>query len=187
MHPEPTSGDEAGAPSTPHRGDRALALAAAYAAHGAACLAHAVAVTGDAGAAHEAVQQAFLACWRSDGALGAADGRLRASLLEETHRAAVARRRTDRGRGAPAPGPAPVLDLASEPVRRALDALPALEREALVLAFWGGHTQQEIAALTETPLGAVRRSTLHGLRRLHAALAAPGTPAQRDADGRTWA
>jgi RNA polymerase sigma-70 factor (ECF subfamily) len=38
----------------------------------------------------------------------------------------------------------------------ALEALPAPQREALVLACWGGCTQREIALRTGAPLGTVK-------------------------------
>ncbi len=54
----------------------------------------------------------------------------------------------------------------SEQVRGALSALPAPQREALTLAYYGGYTQREVAALTSTPLGTVKTRMLAGMRRL---------------------
>jgi len=52
----------------------------------------------------------------------------------------------------------------------ALQGLPATEREALVLAYFAGLTQQEIATRLEWPLGTVKTRTRRALRRLRAAL-----------------
>ena len=53
-----------------------------------------------------------------------------------------------------------------ERVRAALADLPAAQREALGLAYYGGYTQREIAGLTATPLGTVKTRMLMGMRRL---------------------
>ncbi|HVF19633.1 MAG TPA: sigma-70 family RNA polymerase sigma factor, partial [Mycobacteriales bacterium] len=55
-------------------------------------------------------------------------------------------------------------------VRAALEELPELQREALVLSYFGGYTQREIAQLTDTPLGTVKTRMLAGMRRLRDAL-----------------
>ena len=55
-------------------------------------------------------------------------------------------------------------------VRRELQGLPAEQREVLLLAYYGGYSQQEIAALTGIPLGTVKTRTLAAMRRLRAAL-----------------
>jgi RNA polymerase sigma-70 factor (ECF subfamily) len=57
-----------------------------------------------------------------------------------------------------------------ELVRGALGGLPTSEREALVLAYFEGLTQQEIAIRLEWPLGTVKTRTRRALRRLRIAL-----------------
>ena len=59
---------------------------------------------------------------------------------------------------------------AGERVRAALGGLPAPQREALTLAYYGGYTQREIASLTDTPLGTVKTRMLAGMRRLRGVL-----------------
>ncbi len=52
----------------------------------------------------------------------------------------------------------------------ALAALPAAQREAIELAYYGGYSQTEIAAMTARPLGTVKGRTRLAMRSLAAAL-----------------
>ena len=47
-----------------------------------------------------------------------------------------------------------------------MQALPAVQREAVELAYFGGLSQREIAATTRTPLGTVKTRLQLGLRKL---------------------
>ncbi len=49
---------------------------------------------------------------------------------------------------------------------RQMKALPAVQREAVELAFFSGLSQREIAAMTNTPLGTVKTRLQLGLRKL---------------------
>ena len=51
-------------------------------------------------------------------------------------------------------------------IRRALEALPAEQRRALELAYFGGLTHREIAAATGEPLGTIKSRVALALRRL---------------------
>ena len=51
-------------------------------------------------------------------------------------------------------------------VRRALNNLPHLQRETLVLAYFGGLSQSEVASRIGTPLGTIKTRTARGLQRL---------------------
>lgn len=146
--------------------------------------------------AEDVVQEALLAYWRRPSAYDPARGAFGTWLLSLVHHKAVdaVRRETSQQRLAAAagrlalvqPATAPdVADLAAErstagDVRSAVSALPPAQRDAIMLAYWGGLTQREIAQHTGAPLGTVKTRMLSGMRRLHAALE-PSLPVPRQA------
>ena len=72
------------------------------------------------------------------------------------------------------PGPgadqAAIGSLVAGQVRDALGRLPAEQRQALALAYYGGYTQREVAALTGVPLGTVKSRMFTGIARLRSLL-----------------
>jgi RNA polymerase sigma-70 factor (ECF subfamily) len=58
------------------------------------------------------------------------------------------------------------LRIEARRVVEALALLPDTQREALTLAYYGGYSQREIAALTGTALGTVKTRMRDGLSRL---------------------
>ena len=54
----------------------------------------------------------------------------------------------------------------STAVRSALEKLPETQREALVLAYWGGLTADQIARRAQIPLGTAKSRIRLGLARL---------------------
>ncbi|GAA3578212.1 sigma-70 family RNA polymerase sigma factor [Microlunatus spumicola] len=60
--------------------------------------------------------------------------------------------------------------LEAQRVRKGLDSLTPIQREALTLAYFGGLTQTEIAARLQLPLGTVKTRVRDGLIRLRDAL-----------------
>lgn len=148
----------------------------------------------DDASAEDVVQEVFLALWRNPGRYDPARGAFGSWLLTLAHHKAVDavhRETAIRRRTVPAspnseewstrPGPGadqPALDgVAAGQVRDALGRLPAEQREALALAYYGGYTQREVASLTAVPLGTVKSRMFAGVRRLRDVLG----PVVRDA------
>jgi RNA polymerase sigma-70 factor (ECF subfamily) len=52
-------------------------------------------------------------------------------------------------------------------LRQRIEALPALQRQAIDLAFFKGMSQREIAVFTNTPLGTIKTRLELGLRKLY--------------------
>src|SRR5262245_16568624 len=138
----------------------------------------------DQALAEDAVQDAFLAIWRS------ADGyrRERAKpstwILTLVHRRAVDLvrrenlRRGERLEEAPeAAGPSvpEEADLRQKrtDVQAALRELPQDQREALELAYYGGFTQSELAERLGVPLGTIKSRMFAGLTRLRELVPSP--------------
>jgi RNA polymerase sigma-70 factor (ECF subfamily) len=157
------------------------ALEALYGRYGRPCYALARRILGDDQFAQDVVQEVFLTLWRDAGRFDPARGGFSSWLLSMTHHKAVdavrreetlRKRRTtaelleDREVDTPRVHDEVWSTLRRERVRQALATLPDPQREALVLAYFGGYTQREIAGLTETPLGTVKTRMLAGMRRL---------------------
>ncbi len=138
-------------------------------------------ILGDHVLAEDTTQEVFLALWRDPSKFDPAKGGFASWLLSLAHHRSVdgvrreesQRRRRDRLAELEPPallGEDPA-DKALErvvgaDVRSALSELPAVQREALTLAYFGGYTQREVAALTGAPLGTVKTRMLAGMRRL---------------------
>ncbi len=69
------------------------------------------------------------------------------------------------------PVPAVLADERAQVVREALDCLPEPQREAVVLAYWGGLTAEEISHRVDAPLGTVKSRLRLGLAKLRPVVA----------------
>jgi RNA polymerase sigma-70 factor (ECF subfamily) len=126
--------------------------------------------------AQDAVQEAFLGVWRGADRFVAERAKPSTWVLTLVHRRAVDLvRREDRRRAEPlepdheaaAPAAGDVEQLGRrEAVREALRRLPAEQREAIELAYYGGYTQSELAERLGQPLGTIKSRMFAGLSRL---------------------
>ena len=128
----------------------------------------------------EVTQEVFVELWRTAPRFDPARGTARSWIMTCAHRRAVDRvrsaeraaRRDDlagrRDQGRPYDEVVEQVEsgLEREHVRRGLKALTALQREAVVLAYYGGHTHREIAELLGVPTGTVKTRLRDGLIRL---------------------
>jgi RNA polymerase sigma factor (sigma-70 family) len=138
----------------------------------------------DQALAEDAVQEAFLAIWRSADSYRRERAKPSTWLLTLVHRRAVDLvRREDRRRAEPLAEPGEdeaedVLEQAALRDRRlavqaALRVLPAEQRQALELAYYGGYTQSELAERLGVPIGTVKSRMFAGLNRLRDLVAEP--------------
>src|SRR5919107_6256562 len=120
--------------------------------------------------AEDVVQDVFLTVWRDPVAFDAARGSFSSWLLTMVHHKAVdavrreeshRRRQTRAEDDLALATPTSLRDVedeawsrvVSDQVRGALSVLPAPQREALTLAYYGGYTQREGGALASAPPG----------------------------------
>src|SRR5579884_3561431 len=120
-------------------------------------------VLADPAAAQDVVQDVFLRYWRFPGSFDPERGRFMSWLLSVARNRAV-------DEGAVDPARLAVLSSERREIRAALQQLPAEQREAIELAYFGGLTQQEIAEQLRTPLGTIKTRVRLGMRKLRFAL-----------------
>jgi RNA polymerase sigma-70 factor (ECF subfamily) len=153
------------------------ALAELYDRHGRVAYGLALRIVRNPALAEDAVQEAFLAVWRSAARFVADRSKASTWLLTLVHRRAVDLvRREERRRAEPIEGfDAPASEVTDEAVwlrferervQEALRALPDAQREALELAYYGGFSQSELAERLGLPLGTIKSRMFAGLTRL---------------------
>ena len=155
-------------------------------------------VLADQGAAEEVVQEVFLRLWNEPAKFDPDRGTLRTYLLAQAHGRSVdrvrsdvsRRRREDRDATEAQRRPAPrslddeVVDLiTSEKVRAAVQLLPADERAAIELAYFGGRSYREVATELDAPEGTIKSRIRSGMGRLRDSLAVVGATEEPETNG----
>lgn len=136
----------------------------------------------DRAQSEEVLQEVFLEVWQSASRFTPNRGQGRSWILTIAHRRAVDRVRSSqastdrdvrvgfRDLDVAHDGVAEHVELRmeGERVTAALSSLPDAQREALTLAYYGGYSQSEIAAMVGAPLGTIKTRMRDGLTRLRA-------------------
>jgi RNA polymerase sigma-70 factor (ECF subfamily) len=156
------------------------ALAELYRRHSRGVYGLARRVVNDGGMAEEIVQEVFLRLWNEPERFDPRRGALRSFLYRQSHGRAVDRVRSEEARRRREARDErerellPDIDIEREvwdmiradQVRSALDRLNDGERDAINLAFFGGHTYREVAVLLDLPEGTVKSRIRIGLTKL---------------------
>ena len=134
--------------------------------------------------AAEVTQEVYVEIWRQASRFSAERGSVLAWMVTIAHRRAVdrvrsavsdTRRDTDWGRLDAETPHDQVWDtlehrLDTDRVRKGLESLTPVQREAVSLAYFGGYTHREVAGLLKLPLGTVKTRIRDGLIGLRDAL-----------------
>jgi RNA polymerase sigma-70 factor (ECF subfamily) len=173
------------------------ALASVYERHGGSVFGLARRVLRDTALAEEVTQEVFIYLWEHPERFDPERGSLRTWLVLLAHRRSVDRVRSEVRRASRESKlePAEPVSAASTEVddelsrawlagsvRHALDQLPPAQRDAVVLAYFGGRTYRQVAAELDIPEGTAKS-------RLRLALATLGEilgPSLRGEDAHAW-
>jgi RNA polymerase sigma-70 factor (ECF subfamily) len=134
--------------------------------------------------AAEVTQEVYTEVWRQATRFDAGKGSVSAWMTTMAHRRAVDRVRSvtsevARDENYAVSETARDIDhvwegveqkLDAERVRKGMESLTPIQREALTLAYFGGYTQSQVAALLKLPLGTVKTRIRDGLIGLRDAL-----------------
>src|SRR3954452_817325 len=148
-------------------------------------------ILGNAAQAQDVAQDVFLRVWRTPQKFDARRGELgsylrlmaRSRALDAWREGQAAGRASDRLKldvalddGRPDERPAVAAEREGDwrALRDALRGLPAVQREAVVLAYWGGLTAGQIARRSNVPLGTAKSRIRLGLARLRLGIGPPG-------------
>jgi RNA polymerase sigma-70 factor (ECF subfamily) len=163
------------------------AMGELYRRHGRSVFGLATRLLTDRTTAEEILQDVFVRLWRQPERFDANRGELRAFLLRETHSRSVDRMRSDSARSRredrhQREDASPTVDvdrevwhlIRSERIKDALDELSAGERDAIMLAYFEGHTYREVAVMLNEPEGTIKSRIRLGLKKLADKLEAAG-------------
>jgi len=135
-------------------------------------------VVKDPAQSEEVMQEVMLEVWRAASRFDPSKGTAATWVMTIAHRRAVDRVRSavaaaEREQRAARPGvggddvaEAVEASLEQERVRRCLDGLTDLQRESITLAYYGGYSYREVAALLGSTLGTIKTRIRDGLIRL---------------------
>ncbi len=131
------------------------------------------------------VQDVFLRLWDRPDRFDPTRDSLRSFLMMQAHERPIDRLRSDASRrardhttlaerrpGNPAIDETALARLAGDHACKLMSRLTAIERQAIALAYFGGHTYSDVAKMLELPEGTVKSRIRSGLRRLHDEMAA---------------
>lgn len=167
------------------------ALAVLYDRYGALAYSIALRILGDSARAEDVVQEAFLKLWSNASAFDPSRGSLRAWLVASVRNRAIDQLR-GRGRNerrevelATAENARPAdpyrdpwrevsMALERDAVIEAMQRLPAEQKQAIELAYYGGYTCREIAESAAVPVSTIKGRLRLGLEKLHSYLAGKG-------------
>jgi RNA polymerase sigma-70 factor, ECF subfamily len=173
-------------------GDTA-ALAEVYRRYSCLVLGLARRVTGDQALAEDVTQEVFVYLWDQPGRFDPSRGTLRSWLGVLAHRRSVdlvrreSRRSRVEARCEPDPTAPDTDDVVTAGwiggrVREAIDKLPAEQREAVVLAYFGGRTYRQVATELSIPEGTAKSRLRLALGKLDELL----RPALNGQDAPAW-
>ena len=168
-------------------GKDATAFEVFYDRHGGVAYSLAYRIVGERGAAEDVVQEAFISIWRSGARYDPARGSVRTWMLGIVRNRAIDSLRSKAGKAAkldfddesvleqrPAEGRTDAEALRREEareVRGALGELPGEQSKVIELAYFGGFSHSEIAAMLGVPLGTVKGRMRLGLEKIRGRLA----------------
>lgn len=162
------------------------ALSALYDRYGRRVFALAARILNDPISSEEITQDVFLSIWRRGSSYNAAKGKFTTWLFGIAHNRTIdelRKRRRDKSRYSDdiddhlniasqsiSPDDSAVVQSEYAMVREVLDTLPPPQRTVIVLSYFHGLTQVEIAEKLEQPLGTVKTRMRLGLKKLRTAL-----------------
>jgi RNA polymerase sigma-70 factor (ECF subfamily) len=169
-----------------HSGD-AAAFEVVFDRHADAAFSLAYRICGRRATADDIVQETFLSLWRSGARYDSTRGTVRSWVLGVVHHRAVDLLRKDSTRSGRDVSDDEALERRPAPqstardagrrdeaatIRTALRDIPDDQRYVIFLAYFGGYTHSEIAAMLQIPTGTVKGRMRLGMRKLRLSLGA---------------